>query len=62
MISDFLNERYPTFNIELVVIRAEEAYSTDLLKTLQAYGHTSTSESTQSSHDGVTVDLTKPGK
>lgn len=62
MISDFLTERYPDYNIELVVIRAEDAYSTDLVKKLQAYGHASTSEFSQSAHHGLTVDLTKSGK
>ncbi|KAJ9108819.1 hypothetical protein QFC21_000139 [Naganishia friedmannii] len=60
MISKFLDERFPDYNIELVVIRAEEAYSTDLANRLQAYALASVSESTQSAHHGVTVDLTKP--
>ncbi|KAJ9125174.1 hypothetical protein QFC22_000128 [Naganishia vaughanmartiniae] len=60
MIDQHLNERYPDYNIELVVIRAEEAYSTDLPQRLQAYDLASTPESTSSAHHGVMIDLTKP--
>ncbi|KAJ9093138.1 hypothetical protein QFC19_008481 [Naganishia cerealis] len=60
MIAETLAQRYPNYNIDLVVIRAEEAYSVDLISRLQAYGTTSASDPTPSEHHSVSVNLTKP--
>jgi cytoplasmic tRNA 2-thiolation protein 2 len=62
MIAAHLEAMYPTYNIELVVMQAEDAYDANLISRLRAYGPISEVSAFQPSSSSVTVDLSKPGK
>lgn len=62
MIAAHLEAMYPTHNIELVVIQAEDAYDVSLVSRSRAYGASSEVSAFQPSSSSVTVDLSKPGK
>lgn len=62
MIAAHLEEMYHTYNIELVVIQAEDAYDASLVSRLRAHGFESDSATSLPSSSSVTVDLSKPGQ
>lgn len=62
MIATYLEGMYPTYNIELVVIQAEDAYDASLVSRLRAHGPDANSATSLPSSSSVTVDLSKPGK
>lgn len=59
MIASHLETMYPDYNIQLVAIKAEEAYGPELVRRLRAYGSSDTP--TRDVAHAVTVDLTQPG-
>lgn len=62
MIAVHLEEMYPTHNIELVVIQAEDTYDSSLVSRLRAYGVSLDNAASLPASSSVTVDLLKPGQ
>ena len=61
MIAAHLETMYAQYEIELVVIRAEEAYDPALVERLRAYGQQSEAAAASRVAHAVSVDLTQPG-
>lgn len=62
MIARHLEELYPNYNIEFVVIQAEDAYDARLVSRLRAYDAVTSLSTSLAPSTSVTVDLTRPGK